>query len=42
LLGVIGTHLGWLVNDLAATFGCGGSKKLGDVIGEVNIDAAGS
>jgi hypothetical protein len=23
-------------------FGCGASEKLGDVVGEVNIDAAGS
>jgi hypothetical protein len=41
-LGVIRAHLGQLVDDLAAAFGCGGSEKLGDVVGEVNVDAAGS
>jgi hypothetical protein len=39
-LGVIRAHLGRLVDDLAVAFGCGGSDKLGDVVGEVNIDAA--
>jgi hypothetical protein len=41
-LGVIGAHLGWLIDDLVAAFGCGGSEKLGDVVREVNVDAAGS
>jgi hypothetical protein len=41
-LGIIEAHLGLLVDDLATTFGYGGSKKLGNVVGEVNVDAAGS
>jgi hypothetical protein len=40
--GFIGAHLGLLVDDLAVALGCGASEKLGDVIGEVNVDAAGS
>jgi hypothetical protein len=41
-LGIIEAHLGLLVDDLAMAFGYGGSKKLGNVVGEVNVDAAGS
>jgi hypothetical protein len=40
--GFTGAHLGLLVDDLAVALGCGVSEKLGDVVGEVNIDAAGS
>jgi hypothetical protein len=40
--GLLGAHLGWFVDDLAAVFGCGGSKELGDAAGEVNVDVAGS
>jgi hypothetical protein len=35
-------HLGLLVDDLAMALGCGASEKLCDVVGEVNVDAAGS
>jgi hypothetical protein len=38
--GLLGAHLGWFVDDLAAAFGCSGSEELGDGAGEVNIDAA--
>jgi hypothetical protein len=31
-----------LGDDLAVAFSCGASKKLGDVVGEANIDVAGS
>jgi hypothetical protein len=31
-LGIIGAHLGRLIDDLATVFGCGGSEKLGDVV----------
>jgi hypothetical protein len=41
-LGFTGAHLGLLGDDLAVAFGCGASEKLGDVVGEANIDAAGS
>jgi hypothetical protein len=40
--GLLGAHLGWFVDDLAAAFGCGGSEELGDAAGEVNVDAEGS
>jgi hypothetical protein len=40
--GFTGAHLGLLIDDLAVALGCGVSEKLGDVVGEVNIDAAGS
>jgi hypothetical protein len=40
--GIIGAHLGLLIDDLVMVLGCGASKKLGDVIGEVNVAAAGS
>jgi hypothetical protein len=35
-------HLGLLVDNLAVALGCGVSEKLGDVVREVNVDAAGS
>jgi hypothetical protein len=38
--GLLGAHLGWFVDDLAAAFGCGGSEELGVAAGEVNVDAA--
>jgi hypothetical protein len=41
-LGFTGAHLGLLSDDLVVAFGCGASEKLGDVVGEANIDAAGS
>jgi hypothetical protein len=41
-LGFIGAHLGLLGDDLAVAFGCDASEKLGDVVGEANVDAAGS
>jgi hypothetical protein len=40
--GLLGAHLGWFGDDLAAAFGCGGSKELGNAAGEVNVNAAGS
>jgi hypothetical protein len=40
--GFTGAHLGLLIDDLAVALGCGVSEKLGDVIGEVNVNAAGS
>jgi hypothetical protein len=40
--GLLGAHLGWFGDDLAATLGCGGSEELSDAAGEVNVDAAGS
>jgi hypothetical protein len=40
--GVLGAHLGWFGDDLAATFGCGGSEELGVAAGKVNVDVAGS
>jgi hypothetical protein len=35
-----GAHLGRLDVDLAVAFGYGGSVKVGEVIGEVNVEAA--
>jgi hypothetical protein len=40
--GFTGAHLGLLVDDLAVVLSCGASERLVDVVGEVNIDAAGS
>jgi hypothetical protein len=40
--GFTGAHLGLLGDDLVVVLDCGVSEKLGDVIGEVNVDAAGS
>jgi hypothetical protein len=40
--GFTGAHLGLLIDDLAVVLGCGVSEKLGNVVGEVNVDAAGS
>jgi hypothetical protein len=39
-LGVIGAHLGRLGVDLAVAFSCGASEEIGDVIGEVIVEAA--
>jgi hypothetical protein len=41
-LGFTGAHLGLLGDDLAVAFSCGASEKLSDVVGEANVDAAGS
>jgi hypothetical protein len=41
-LGFTGAHLGLLGDNLMVAFGCGVSEKLDDVVGEPNIDAAGS
>jgi hypothetical protein len=41
-LGFIGAHLGLLGDGLAVAFGCGASEKIGDGVGEANVDAAGS
>jgi hypothetical protein len=41
-LGFTGAHLGLLDDDLAVAFGCGALEKIGDGVGEVNIDTAGS
>jgi hypothetical protein len=38
--GLLGAHLGWFGDDLAVTFGCSGSEKVGVVVGEVNVEAA--
>jgi hypothetical protein len=35
-------HRGLLVDDLATVLGCGASEKLREVVGEVNVVAAGS
>jgi hypothetical protein len=42
LLGSCEGHRGLLVDDLAMVLGCGASEKLGEVVGEVNVAAAGS
>jgi hypothetical protein len=39
-LWLTGAHLGRLGIDLAVAFGCGRSKKVGEVVEEVNIEAA--
>jgi hypothetical protein len=41
-LGFTRAHLGLLGDDLAVAFGCGASEKIGDGVGEANVDAAGS
>jgi hypothetical protein len=38
--GLLGAHLGWFGDDLAAALGCDGSEELGDAAGEVNVNAA--
>jgi hypothetical protein len=38
--GFTGAHLGQFVDDLVAAFGYGGSEKLGDAVGEVNVNVA--
>jgi hypothetical protein len=38
--GLLGAHLGWFGDNLAVTFGCGGSENVGEVVGEVNVKAA--
>jgi hypothetical protein len=41
-LGFTGAHLGLLGDDLAVAFGYGASEKVGDGVGEANVDVAGS
>jgi hypothetical protein len=38
--GVLGAHLGWFGDDLVVAFGCGGSEKVGELVGEVDVEAA--
>jgi hypothetical protein len=42
LPGSCGAHHGLLVDDLVMVFGCSVLEKLGEVVGEVKIVAAGS
>jgi hypothetical protein len=39
-LGLTGAHLGRLGVDLVVAFGCSGSEKVGEVVEEVNVEAA--
>jgi hypothetical protein len=39
--GLTGAHLGWLGVDLVVAFGYGGSEKVGEVVGEVNVERRG-
>jgi hypothetical protein len=38
--GAHGVHLGWLDINLVVAFGCSGSEKVDEVVGEVNVEAA--